>query len=213
MNSKIYLSAVVSPCSVDKVKRECQNEKSSTASFWGQTKEEKRWNFDEVCTSFRRKCNLCGNGTQNCIQRIFFGDEENGTWDDGFRRFVARSAYCDLMKLWHLTQSHFSPFVLHLPHRTRQVDGRIWKYLQPGFIFTNKKEIIPGMDDISSIWFCFCGNLRDLCLDIDQPFSPKETLKTQRSPRTKRANWEILAFLSPAIKISAARFSRRRFAD
>ena len=167
------------------------------ASFWGQTKEEKRWNFDEVCTSFRRKCNLCGNGTQNCIQRIFFGDEENGTWDDGFRRFVARSAYCDLMKLWHLTQSHFSPFVLHLPHRTRQVDGRIWKYLQPGFIFTNKKEIIPGMYDISSIWFCFFW---ELCLDIDRPFSLRETLKTHRSPGQKEQIGKFWSFCLPSLR-------------
>ena len=124
------------------------------------------------------------------------------------------------MKLWHLTQSHFSPFVFHLTHRTRRGLAGFGNICRFSTVCTHIDGTRPkvqenwgkgGWYDISCPMAVFAGICQISSLIWPKLSSHRETFKT--CSRTKRTNWDILVFLSPWIKISRRRFSRRVFAD
>ena len=126
------------------------------------------------------------------------------------------------MKLWHLTQSHFSPFVF-------TGRDRVWPDLEIFadfllFVYTSteqgqkyteiEKKVICWVGGMISVvrWQFLQEFARSLLPDLAPDFLLTEKL-LRRARGQKERNWDILVFLSPRIKISGRRFSRRVFAD
>ena len=80
------------------------------------------------------------------------------------------------------------------------------------FYFTNKKERIPGMNDISSMVLFLWESARFL-LRHRTAFLSQGNFEDAQIPPDKKSKLGNFGLFVSAIKISAARFSRRRFAD